>query len=463
MPSRAAQKRAEHQALRGRMLSGQWERDLDRAIRQHIDTDRRPLWGLPELSRNPFRSISQQVGGVLYRHSPLVTSPSPADHEMLQQVDAAGAWSRLQRMSTDLVGLREELIRVDYTERGGLLLRPVEPYRVIAEADPANPREPVYIEELQLRSDPQGRPRWVWEITDIHDEDAPAHVILSADRTADLTGDYLVEPGVYQYVDDDGPYLPYTMYHAEDTGYIWDPWYGVEAVMGSLTVGVLLTFWVHGVKDGSFSTVLLIGGRMGDDAIEDTGQEARRRTLSVEPGSIIEVGPAEEGMQPTAIQLQPGFDPEKLITSIGYFEQGLSEYAGVSPADLVRTGADPRSGVSLSISREGLRTAQARYEPQLRRGDSRLLEICARVLNGATGSSYSTSGYRISYRTLPLSVQERQAEIDVIRAKLDRGLMSPVDAYLELHPGLSRVDAIEALDQIRRDTAAYGMSQPRGG
>lgn len=449
------QKRGEHQALRTRLLTGHWAQDLEVALGKHISPDRRAAWGIPEVSRNPFRSLSTQVGGALYRESPTVVG----DQALANLVQQAGLWPLMQRVSTDLVGLREALIRVDWSERGGLLFRPLAPDQVVVRAVPEAPDQPAAVEELQIRSHPEtGKDVWCWEVLDITSLDRPIHQILSGDRKQDWTVEILGGPksgAQYQYRDSTGqPYLPVVMYHASRTGRLWDSWYGMECVLGSLTIGVLLTFWVHGVKDGSFATVLLVGGTIRGIEITSPGA-TRTQVISAEPGSIIEVAPMEEGLQPSTVQLQPGFDPETLMRAIGMFEGGLAEYAGVSPADLVRTGADPRSGASLSISREGLRSAQASIEPQLRRGDIELLRVAAKVLNGATGSTYAESGYSIAYPSLPLSSDEIRGQREDLVAKVGLGLMSKVDAYLRLHPGLTREQAVIELQRIARENAQF--------
>jgi hypothetical protein len=452
-------RRGAQQGLRSRMLTGQWESDLETALGKHIAADRRPAWGIVELSRNPFRSLSSQVGGALYAAPPVVRGPTGSE-PLVDAVAQAGLWQLMQRVSTDLVGIREGIVRVDYSERGGLLFRPAPVNMCVVRSRYDAPDVPVALEEIQCRDDPDtGKPAWAWEILDVTDLNNPIHKIVSAKRDKDWTEAILGGPkssAKYQYREASGrPFLPAVMYHAERTGQLWDSHYGVEAVLGTLTVGVLLTFWVHGVKDGSFATVLLVGGKIVGLEVRSPSGE-RTQVISAEPGSLIEVAPADEySGQVQAVQLQPGFDPENLMRAIGSFEAGLAEYAGVSPADLVRTGADPRSGASLSISREGLRASQARYEPQLRRGDLEVIAVAAKVINAATGSKHPEGGYSISYPSLPLSGEERRAQREDILAKVGAGLKSKVDAFIDLYPGLSREQAKIELRRIEQDNREF--------
>lgn len=453
------QARAEHQGLRYRMLTGKWGADLEKGLDKHFSADRRSAQGLVELSRNPFRSLATQVGGALYAQPPAVRGLAGSEG-LVQAVEQAGYWQIQQRQSTDLVGIREAFTRLDWSERGGLLYRPVPAEMLCIRAVPEAPDVPAYVEELQQREHPDTKKMsWCWEILDITDLDNPVHAVLSADRKEDWSAECIPTSGsgdAYQYRDLTGrPFIPGVLYHAERTGKVWDAYYGLEAVLGTITVGVLLTFWVHGVKDGSFATVLLAGGRIAGLEVRSPSGN-RTQVISAEPGSIIEIAPVEgyEG-QVQVVQLQPGFDPEKLMAAISGFEGGLAEYAGVSAADLVRTGADPRSGVSLSVSREGLRRAQARFEPQLRRGDLDILATSAKVLNRATGTRYPESGYSITYPALPLSSEEVRSQREDVLAKIDAGLMSKVDAYMRLHPGLTRDQAIGELRRIQTENAMF--------
>lgn len=464
LPDPCARKRAEHQALRSRLLNGEWAGDLEEALNRHVRAERRDAWGIAEMSRNPFRSLANQVGGTLYQTPPTVRGVAGSD-ALIKAVEDAGFWSLMQTFSTDLVGLREGLIRVDWSERGGLLIQPIPVELAHVEALPEAPDVPALVEVIQQRTDPAtGKPVWVWEVLDVRDLASPKQLILSADRKKDLTADYLGGPKSgpnYQYRDSTGrPYLPIVMYHADRTGRLWNHRYGLEAVLGTLTVGVLLTFWLHGFKDGSFVTVALVNGKITGLEVETKGDDGetivtRTNVISVEPGSFVEVSPIEPNLQPSVIQLQPGFNPSDAMAAIGAFESGLAEYAGVSPADLVRTGADPRSGVSLLVSRSGLRSAQARFEPQLRRGDVAILETVAKVLNGATGTSFPESGYAVSYPSLPLSADEVQGLREDTLTKVGAGLLSKVDAYIRFNPGVSREQAINELRRIQTENLMF--------
>ena len=121
-------------------------------------------------------------------------------------------------------------------------------------------------------------------------------------------------------------------------------------------------------------------------------------------------------------------------------------------AAVSRKSGDPRSGYALAVSREEQRDAARRLEPQFRRGDLELLRIVAALVNARTPDDpLPESGWSISYQSLPPS----QSEIDGILTRVDGGLMSRVDAYIELHPGMTP-------EQAARELASFGNVKPEG-
>jgi len=143
-----------------------------------------------------------------------------------------------------------------------------------------------------------------------------------------------------------------------------------------------------------------------------------------------------------------------LLTAISQYEARVAAFSGISPAEISRANGDPRSGYALSISREGQREAQRRFEPQFRRGDQQLLEVSAALANRHLGTSYPETGYRVQYQSIPLSPNELEAQREDLIAKMDAGLLSPVDAYMALNPGIDRPEAIFRLQEVRAETLA---------
>ena len=75
------------------------------------------------------------------------------------------------------------------------------------------------------------------------------------------------------------------------------------------------------------------------------------------------------------------------------------------------------------------------------------------MLNAFTGTSYPESGYQVDYYELPKSPEELKAERDRRNDLIDRGLLSNIMAVMEMHPDYDRENAIEYLNQVKRDNA----------
>jgi len=130
----------------------------------------------------------------------------------------------------------------------------------------------------------------------------------------------------------------------------------------------------------------------------------------------------------------------------------------VPPSDIQRLGGTARSGAAISLTNEGKRKAQRKYANVFRDSDERLVGMCAAMFNRATGAPegrrYVEGGYRVLYHELPLSPEERRARREDVIAMLEAGLLSPVGAYMELHPGVTKAQATRAILEIRDPDAA---------
>jgi hypothetical protein len=138
------------------------------------------------------------------------------------------------------------------------------------------------------------------------------------------------------------------------------------------------------------------------------------------------------------------------------YERRILTLAGIQSPDVTRQDADIRSGYSLAVSREQVRTLQRVYEPQFRRGDLQLCAVSATLLNRANGTHYAEepSAYRITYKGLPKSPGERMAELAEIKARTDAGLVGPVTAYQELNPGTPFAEAFTRVVDARLEASA---------
>ena len=129
-------------------------------------------------------------------------------------------------------------------------------------------------------------------------------------------------------------------------------------------------------------------------------------------------------------------------------ERRLVHEAGLISPDPQALGGDARSGFAISVNRDGQREVQRRTMPLFNRADRAVLALTAAQLNALEGTSYPTAGYTIAYRGIPQSASERQAHRVHVLELMEAGLMDRVTAYMELYPGVSQQQALEALAAI---------------
>jgi len=250
--------------------------------------------------------------------------------------------------------------------------------------------------------------------------------------------------------------LPVVLYHAEKHGGLWDYAQNIEVVLGSLTASVLFSFLVHAIRDASWPQRYAIGCSIPGMGIEGSGKE-RRQGIATDPASILMLEASGE-LQPQIGQWAAAASADDLLSAISAFEHRVAEMAGVSASDLQRLGGTARSGYAIAISSAGRREAQRRFEPQFREGDRQLLKLSAILYNRATGSSVPEDGYTIRYQSIPLSDTERETARKDILEKIEAGLMSKVDAYIELHPGITRDRAMQELQRVQRENILFASS-----
>ena len=153
-------------------------------------------------------------------------------------------------------------------------------------------------------------------------------------------------------------------------------------------------------------------------------------------------------------QGQAGSDPVALGEAIRAYAADLSMDFGISETDLARLGGSPRSGYAISLSREGVRNAQRRAEPQFRRGDLETLAKIAAFWNRATGSTLPENGYEIHYPGVPLSSEEKTQAVNEWKSLAELGVASPVDLYMMIH-NVSRETATQNLERIALERSRF--------
>tara|TARA_R100001594_G_C3949210_1_gene242605 strand:+ start:125 stop:385 length:261 start_codon:yes stop_codon:yes gene_type:complete len=86
-----------------------------------------------------------------------------------------------------------------------------------------------------------------------------------------------------------------------------------------------------------------------------------------------------------------------------------------------------------------------------------MMSVCAMLCNRFLGTSLPELGYRIKYNSLPLSPEERKSVREDVLAKLEAGLISPVDALKILNPDLDDLEARRELERIRKERAEFSL------
>jgi len=475
-PNNLDQKRWEFTSLRKRMLTGSWEQDLEDELARHLSPDRRESWGPSDLSSNPFEQVTRQLS-VLYTDSPTVTAGG-ADLSALVGREGyatrAGLWPMMQRVQQMVLGLRETIVRVEVIphtrgvepDRPGLVYRCVTPDNVYCEVDPDQPDIPVYYREYRIRVNPiTNEQEWVCDVIDIRNISEPMFGMFKANKDGSLGEDvselYMGHPTHrgedYPFRNAMGqPFLPLTVYHAEKTGELWNFLDGNSLVYGSLNCGVLYTMYLHCVKDNSWAQKYMLGASVAGLNAMDQDLVSRRAAVSTDPSSILilQADPDTTG-QPLVGTFTPPIKPDELLESVAKYELRVAVSSGVAPESITRQNADPRSGYALSIDRAGQREAQRKFAPVFRMGDEDLLAKSAALCNRYLGTNLPETGYRVSYQSLALGPEELKAQREDILAKLQAGLISPIEAIQILNPDLDYTAAVEHLNKIRRERAEF--------
>lgn len=456
------------QALRYRLLTGAHIEDLRDELRRlfarEIAAD---LEFHPDMSRNPLRMIVQQLAN-LYTDSPRVqVEDRDAD---LSAIVTPRLWPLQQQTEKLTLGMNEAVMRIDWEWWRGATeatYRPVSPDMIVARPDPAMPDQPISIEELRPRVRPGTYDKvWCWDVWDVSDPAAPVFRIEMVgdkgqriDATAEFAPDLV---GSYPYMHDGAPVLPYVIYHKTIGAGLWNYRDGIELVRGSLRLAALWSHWCDGYQncahpqryaldvDTQAGITKNIGGVSVDVVPIDRKSILKFRSAGPGTGSIG--------------ALQPSLEPRSAAESLQTYATGLATYAGLNPSDLQVTGA--QSGYSIVVARQGMRRIMKARQPAFKASDRLLLSIAAKLANSYGGQSLPTdpADYSIDYRGVNESNEERKAKAEMVKAELEMGLISKVDAVRALHPEIeSDEEAIERLLRVDRLQQILTTTAPTAG
>lgn len=456
--------------LRRRLLSGQWKSDLELRLRAHFGVTRRTVMGPKSLAKNTFRKLCHELA-VNYDRVPAVHHVSGELAEVCGRdglLAKVGIWPMMRRVQTQLIGLREMLLRPDWSyETSRPLVRMVTPDVVVASAHASDPSVPVDVRELRWRV-VNGEGMWTWDHLSVADPSAPLYRVLEArldgsdgaDLTQAVLGGRFDGPAYpYRWTNGDRagePFLPYVLYHAMRSGDLWDAYEGQEIVEGSLDVACAYSFLQHCIFRASWPQRWAVGAYVAGAVPRDTSTGPRTEIPS-DPSSLLHLEAAPGVQNPQVGQWGAGIEAESLARTVSMLERAVADFDGLDFSHIVHdASANPWSAEALSITRAGKREAQERYRVELLPADQQVVAQLCCIANIQTDSAYPEDGYLIDYQTLPLSADETAARREENADLIAAGRRSVIEAYQVEHPGTTRDEAIQALNRIAADNQKYG-------
>lgn len=457
------------------ILTGNWASHLREAARRRFGAKRAKAVGRLDESQNQLEFLCRELS-CLYQLDPVVFHAllGPEDLQAFRNdLKFSGLWGLLSQVQFFTLGLREMLVRCDAeqymageTERVSLVFRAVFPHRVWVRCLPSDPSQPVELKEWRERQGPNGLAWYIDHFSVDESAGGPFYRVLDADNN-DVTETFLrddpewvaPEGAAYPYRDGIGrPFLPYVAYHATPTaGEFWQSNRGKEAVNATLTLAVMDGFVVHCFHAAAFPQRYGINVRVaGGDDQGEAGTE-----IEADPAMILmlESLAAEEGggIVSSVGQWQIAADPEMLQRVLDRRAAALAAHFGVQPMDLLRTSKTAQSGEALALTGEGKREAQRRYGHFFADYDTRLLRVAACTLNRfRPGTNLPEVAWSIRYTELPLSPEERRVRLEEVKERRAMGLMSRLDAFMYLNPGITRAEAETLLGDIDNEGGENG-------
>ena len=431
---------------------------LDEHIRGYLSPEISESWGEKDTSRNALAAIGHQLATPgHYGRSPLVLG---VDAERLNAA-VSGLWPAKQFIEYLAYTCGSVAQRLEVDDDGDLVLVVVPAHLCWAESG-ANPKKPVLIRELrvvEVVTAEQGRTHaYAWREWDIRDPANPVCRWVEAKANGKLGEDLTPQLGAIEYVwktPEGKPYLPWVIDRSFDVGDLWNHKRGRGTARGTLT-GMMLTSAATAIALRSTGKVALVfDARPLGQTVQSSGGVATI-SLEAQPGAIVFLERLKAENQPSVSEIGE-------VDTLGVVAQYAKDYGaqlaqdmGISPSDVVRTGANPASGAALQITNEGKRQEQRRRGEIARQADLHMLR-CAAWLKGL-----SIEGLGVQYYELELSTTEMEAKARTDQAELAMGIVSQVDVLMSRRPGLTREQALEHLRRVRQDEAEVGTKPDTG-
>lgn len=485
------QKRVKETQKRKKMLDGEWMKILEMEISEHISEDRQLQWGKPDLTSNIFK-VSAKGLSALYHEAPTIENDNERQAEgligELGLIDKGGLWPMMVRGQYYTIGLRECFVAIAINDAGnGFVYRLVTPDNICASSSAGNPMQPNILKELRLRTNEETKEsEWTIDYYDITDPKNPKYKVFGLRKNPDdptglvsmditnanlynacsiylstetnLQGDFSGDK--YPYRSREGvPFIPYTLYHAQITGKLFDSFFDAELVEGTLRSGVYYTFYGHGVKNACFpqrwaANAELVGATTKRNPNVKDGKN-RSVTVDADPTGIMQFISSNPDLNipPQFGQWLAGVDLDVLLTANIKYARNLTMFTDLAASEIQRESGDPKSGYALQINNEAKRAAQKTYAPHFRMGDIETIQKSAMIANRMLGTNFPEDGYDISYKAIPLSPEEMRAIREEIKFELEAKLITRKDAIRRMNPHLSNKkieDKLREIDQENR-------------
>lgn len=432
--------RTQAQALRAALLDHNWQRYLDSHIAHKMGAQRRAAMGLGSTSFNLFESVVTKLS-VLYNREPGVFAEM--DETEAAQFKSLHLFSQSQRHCKNVVGLGESMIHLGWTPgnhlaASGLTIELVQPQNVEVTTLPSAPSVPVQVKQRTTHT-VKGKSRQCFDVWNIADPAHPYFAVTSSDGKTDYTK-VLGLDADYPYVDERGPFLPWVLYHAEDTGQLWDYNTWGSLVEGTLDSGMLVTHWLHAMTDASWQQKYAVDVEMGNaSTINLAGKPAKY--METDPTTVIMLSSVQD-KSGTIGTLSVPVDVQGMIMSIRDFVSAILDQSGLSGQDIDAA----QSGLAITLRKDTIREYQRKYEPGFRRGDLEMISTAARINNIYSPIEIPVSGYTIRYHGIPDTHAQVVERLARQKSLIDLGLSSKVMAVMENEHMTER----EAIDYLRR-------------
>lgn len=457
------QPRVVETARRYAILMEDFDAIAEAHIAQHIPPDRRVTWPRPDTSKNPLAAVCRAMStpGHYGRQPMLVGPDADAVRDLL---DGAGLWPLCQHVEYLAWGLGACVRTIDLpASLGRLVFGALPPCYVWAEAHPDDPRLPVVMYRLRrrmVRITNAPEEAYCWDIHDVRDPAGPKFSIRLAEPRgvlgADVTSQLFDVPeggDPYPWRGPDGaPILPYEIQRKADTGDMWGWQAGRGATLGTLNAVELSTMALKTARDATGKKLLVAGVTPLGTKTRAAADGSHYMSVQLDPGEALFCAFQESGQQPWSTSFGDGENLEPLSTYLEQYSASIGYDLGVTPTDATRVGANPMSGVALSLTNASKRAEQRRMEPLCRAADSATIRK-ALALAQRYGVAGALSVPLVVYHEIERSPDEERQEREAQEWAVANGQASPVDVYISRNPGASREQAIADLARIRRDMA----------